>query len=141
MAALTQALSPNEHVIVSGEDVAFGGVLRCSMNLASILESKQGFNMTLKEKGHVGSVIGCTAQGMEPVVEIYFANYVCPAFAQSVYEGAKSRYRGSSEENVSGLLVRLFVRMPCGSEKLGTLYVGVITHMLYIEADITGSHS
>ena len=70
MAALTQALSPSERVIVSGEDVAFGGVLRCSMNHTSNLEFKQGFNMTLNEQGHVGSVIGCTAQGMESVVEI-----------------------------------------------------------------------
>ena len=51
-------------------------------------------------------------------------------------EEAKSRYtKGSSEENVSGLLARLCVRMPCGSVEHGTLYVGVITHMMYIEAD------
>ena len=70
MAALTQVFSPNERVIVSGEEVAFVGILRCSMNIASNLECKQGFNMTLNEQGHEGSAIGCTAQEMEPVVEI-----------------------------------------------------------------------
>lgn len=51
-------------------------------------------------------------------------------------EEAKSRYtKGSSEENVSGLLARLCVRMLCGSVEHGTLYVGVITHIMYIEAD------
>lgn len=121
--ALTHALRSDERVIVFGEDVAFGGVFRCSMNLATDFGSERVFNTPLSEQGIVGFAVGCAAQGMKPVAEIQFADYVYPAFDQLVNEAAKWRYReGSTGGSVGGLVVR----MPCGSVGHGALYVNVI---------------
>ena len=118
--ALTHALRTDERVLVFGEDVAFGGVFRCSMNLATEFGSERVFNTPLSEQGIVGFAIGCAAQGMKPVAEIQFADYVYPAFDQLVNEAAKWRYReGSTGGNVGGLVVR----MPCGGVGHGALYV------------------
>lgn len=123
--ALTHALRTDERVLVFGEDVAFGGVFRCSMNLATEFGSERVFNTPLSEQGIVGFAIGCAAQGMKPVAEIQFADYVYPAFDQFVNEAAKWRYReGATGGNVGGLVVR----MPCGSVGHGALCVILISH-------------
>lgn len=120
--ALAHALRSNEHVLVFGEDVAFGGVFRCTINLATEFGAERVFNTPLSEQGIVGFAIGCAAQGMRPIAEIQFADYVYPAFDQLVNEAAKWRYReGATEGNIGGLVVR----MPCGSVGHGALYVGM----------------
>ncbi|KAL8799591.1 MAG: hypothetical protein Q9182_005767 [Xanthomendoza sp. 2 TL-2023] len=117
--ALTHALRTDERVLLFGEDVAFGGVFRCSMNLATEFGSERVFNTPLSEQGIVGFAIGCAAQGMKPIAEIQFADYVYPAFDQLVNEAAKWRYReGVTGGNVGGLIVR----MPCGGVGHGALY-------------------
>ena len=95
------------------------------MNLATEFGSERVFNTPLSEQGIVGFAIGCAAQGMKPVAEIQFADYVYPAFDQLVNEAAKWRYReGDTGGNVGGLVVR----MPCGGVGHGALYVAPIIH-------------
>ena len=118
-AALSHALRTDERVLLFGEDVAFGGVFRCSLNLATEFGSERVFNTPLSEQGIVGFAIGCAAQGMKPIAEIQFADYIYPAFDQLVNEAAKWRFReGGTGGNVGGLVVR----MPCGSVGHGALY-------------------
>jgi 2-oxoisovalerate dehydrogenase E1 component beta subunit len=116
--ALSAAMSADERVLLFGEDVAFGGVFRCSMNLASQFGPERVFNTPLSEQGIVGFAIGCALEGMKPVAEIQFADYVYPAFDQLVNEAAKLRYRAGSTNMHAGSLV---VRMPCGGVGHGAL--------------------
>ena len=106
-------------MLLFGEDVAFGGVFRCSADLANEFGSARVFNTPLSEQGIVGFGIGCAAEGMKPVAEIQFADYVYPAFDQLVNEAAKFRYR---EGGTGGHCGGLVVRMPCGSVGHGALY-------------------
>ncbi|KAJ9660477.1 hypothetical protein H2201_006899 [Coniosporium apollinis] len=126
-AALSHALSTDERVLLFGEDVAFGGVFRCSMNLSSQFGSDRVFNTPLSEQGIVGFAIGAASEGMRPVAEIQFADYVYPAFDQLVNEAAKMRFRsGVWAEGKEGLTSMacggLVVRMPCGGVGHGALY-------------------
>ena len=117
--ALRHALKQDDSVLLFGEDVAFGGVFRCSADLANEFGSARVFNTPLSEQGIVGFGIGCAAEGMKPVAEIQFADYVYPAFDQLVNEAAKFRYR---EGGTGGHCGGLVVRMPCGSVGHGALY-------------------
>lgn len=118
--ALRTALSTSDKVLLFGEDVAFGGVFRCSMDLQTEFGSDRVFNTPLTEQGIAGFAIGAAAEGMKPVAEIQFADYVFPAFDQIVNEAAKFRYReGGTGINVGGLVLR----MPCGAVGHGALYV------------------
>ncbi|KAL2756027.1 hypothetical protein ACRALDRAFT_1042920 [Sodiomyces alcalophilus JCM 7366] len=117
--ALSTALAEDPTVLVFGEDVAFGGVFRCTMTLADTYGANRVFNTPLTEQGIMGFAIGAAAEGMRPVAEIQFADYVYPAFDQLVNEAAKYRYReGSCGRSAGGLTVR----MPCGSVGHGALY-------------------
>ncbi|KAK4946940.1 hypothetical protein LTR10_014082 [Elasticomyces elasticus] len=113
------ALKTDESVLLFGEDVAFGGVFRCSKGLADEFGASRVFNTPLSEQGIAGFAIGCAAEGMKPIAEIQFADYVYPAFDQLVNEAAKFRYR---EGGTGGHCGGLVVRMPCGSVGHGGLY-------------------
>ncbi|KAK2836075.1 hypothetical protein FQN49_006710 [Arthroderma sp. PD_2] len=107
-AALRTALSADERVLLFGEDVAFGGVFRCSVDLQTEFGSERVFNTPLTEQGIVGFGIGAAAEGLKPVAEIQFADYVFPAFDQLVNEAAKFRYReGATGGHIGGLVVRM----------------------------------
>lgn len=116
--ALSLALATDDSVLLFGEDVAFGGVFRCSMNLAQNFGSERVFNTPLSEQGIVGFAIGAAAEGMKAIAEIQFADYVYPAFDQLVNEAAKFRYRDGTEKRGLGGLT---VRMPCGAVGHGAL--------------------
>ncbi|PQE21736.1 putative 3-methyl-2-oxobutanoate dehydrogenase (lipoamide)E1 beta chain precursor protein [Rutstroemia sp. NJR-2017a BBW] len=117
--ALSLALQRDENALLFGEDVAFGGVFRCSMGLAEQFGSERVFNTPLSEQGIIGFAIGAAAEGMKAIAEIQFADYVYPAFDQLVNEAAKWRYRdGENGRGLGGLTVR----MPCGAVGHGALY-------------------
>ncbi|RMJ15560.1 hypothetical protein BHE90_005361 [Fusarium euwallaceae] len=117
--ALRTALGASNKVLCFGEDVAFGGVFRCTTGLQNDFGPHRVFNTPITEQGIVGAAIGAAAEGMKPVVEIQFADYVFPAFDQIVNEAAKFRYReGKTGGNVGGLVIR----MPCGGVGHGALY-------------------
>lgn len=118
-ASLHHALKTDENVLLFGEDVAFGGVFRCSKGLSDEFGASRVFNTPLSEQGIVGFAIGCAAEGMKPIAEIQFADYVYPAFDQLINEAAKFRFR---EGGTGGHCGGLVVRMPCGSVGHGALY-------------------
>lgn len=91
--ALRTGLNVDKRVLCFGEDVAFGGVFRCTMNLQSEFGPDRVFNTPITEQGIVGAAVGMAAEGAKPVVEIQFADYVFPAFDQIVNEASKFRYR------------------------------------------------
>lgn len=116
--AMRIALETDDTAILFGEDVAFGGVFRCSMGLQEQFGSDRVFNTPLCEQGLMGFGIGYAAMDATAIAEIQFADYVFPAFDQIVNEAAKYRYRGASEFNAGGLTVR----MPTGAVGHGALY-------------------
>lgn len=115
--AMRIAMETDEKSILLGEDVAFGGVFRCSMGLQDKFGPDRVFNSPLSEQGIIGFAIGYAAVGLTAIAEIQFADYVFPAFDQIVNEAAKMRYR-SGAYDVGGLTIR----MPCGSVGHGALY-------------------
>ncbi|KAJ3280552.1 hypothetical protein HK104_000586 [Borealophlyctis nickersoniae] len=115
--AMDMALASDDTAVIFGEDIAFGGVFRCTMGLqekwgedifADIAEGKERvFNTPLTEQGIVGFGIGMASVGHTAVAEIQFGDYVFPAFDQIVNEAAKYRYRSGNEFNCGGLTMRM----------------------------------
>lgn len=117
---LSNILETDEKACVFGEDVAFGGVFRCTMTLQERFGGDRVFNTPLTEQGIVGFGVGMAAQGHTALAEIQFADYLFPAFDQLHNEASKYRYRsGGAETFNSGHLV---VRMPAGAVGHGGLY-------------------
>ncbi|KAF8964007.1 thiamine diphosphate-binding protein [Flammula alnicola] len=99
--AMSIALAKDENAVVFGEDVAFGGVFRCTM-----VGKERVFNTPLTEQGIAGFGIGLALMGHTAIAEIQFADYIFPAFDQIVNEAAKIRYRSGGSYNAGGLTIR-----------------------------------
>lgn len=115
---LSTALESDPKAVVFGEDVAFGGVFRCSIDLKDKFGNHRVFNTPLCEQGIAGFAIGMAAAGYTPIAEMQFADYIFPAFDQIVNEAAKYRYRSGNQFNCGGLTIR----SPCSAVGHGGHY-------------------
>ncbi|CAF3458071.1 unnamed protein product [Rotaria sp. Silwood1] len=109
----------NDHTaIIFGEDVAFGGVFRCTTELRSKYGADRVFNTPLCEQGIIGFGIGAAVAGTTAIAEIQFADYIFPAYDQIVNEASKYRYRSQNLFNCG----KLTIRSPWGAVGHGALY-------------------
>ena len=93
-AALRDALTEDENVVVFGEDVgALGGVFRVTDGLTRDYGEDRCFDTPLAEAGIVGFAVGMAMSGYKPVVEMQFDAFAYPAFEQIVSHVAKLRNR------------------------------------------------
>lgn len=96
-AALRDAITEDDSVVVFGEDVAqLGGVFRVTDGLHREFGESRVFDTPLAESGIVGMAVGMAMNGMRPVVEMQFDAFAYPAFEQIVSHVAKlgNRTRG-----------------------------------------------
>lgn len=80
--ALDMAMERDNSAVIFGEDVAFGGVFRCTMNLQKKYGADRVFNTPLCEQGIAGFGIGVANTGSTAIAEIQFGDYIFPAFDQ-----------------------------------------------------------
>ena len=96
--ALRVEMARDPSVVVMGEDVGkFGGVFRATQGLQAEFGQERVFDTPLAEAGIIGTAIGMALNGLRPVPEIQFADYIFPAFDQIVNELAKYRYRSGGQ--------------------------------------------
>lgn len=96
--ALDVMLERDPNVLIFGQDVGyFGGVFRATEGLQQRHGLKRCFDTPIAEGGIIAAAIGMGAQGLRPVPEIQFADYILPAFDQLVSEAARLRYRSGGE--------------------------------------------
>ncbi len=116
--ALDNSLARDSSVAIFGEDVGyFGGVFRCTEGLQKKYGKERVFDTPLTEAGIVSTAIGMGINGMRPVIEIQFADYIFPAFDQITSELAKLRYRSGGER-----FAPVTLRSPCGGGIRGGLW-------------------
>ena len=108
--ALQQEMARDGSVILMGEDVGKkGGVFRVTEGLYAEFGEDRVIDTPLNELGIVGAAIGASINGLRPVAEIQFADYIHPAMDQIVNEAGKMRYRSGGEFSCP-----LVVRAPYG---------------------------
>ena len=70
-------------VVVLGEDVGyFGGVFRCTDGLQRKYGEHRVIDAPIAEGGIIAAAIGMGVNGLRPVAEIQFADYIYPGFDQ-----------------------------------------------------------
>lgn len=116
--ALMTEMNLDERVVIMGEDVGFnGGVFRATEGLQSEFGEERVFDTPLNESGIIGLAMGMAVNGMRPVPEIQFMDFIFPAFDEIVSEVAKIRYRSGG-----GFTCPMVIRTPYGGGIKGGHY-------------------
>lgn len=107
-AALDAELEADDSVVLMGEEIGpLGGVFTVTQGLIERHGEERVMDAPICENGLVGFSIGAAAEGMRPVVEIMFSDFVILALDQIVNLGAKIRYMSNGQFSVP-----LTIRMP-----------------------------
>jgi 2-oxoisovalerate dehydrogenase E1 component beta subunit len=115
--ALDEEMAADASVFVIGEDVQEGGVFRATEGLLAKYGPGRVIDAPLAESAIVGVSIGAAFNGMRPVAEIQFADFIFPAMNQIVSEAARIRYRSNGAFGCP-----IVVRAPFGGGIGGALY-------------------
>ena len=108
--AMDIMLQRDPRVVILGEDVGyFGGVFRVTDGLQRKYGEHRVLDTPISEGGIIGAAIGMGVNGLKPVAEIQFADYIYPGFDQVVSELARLRYRTAGEFSAA-----VTIRTPCG---------------------------
>ena len=115
---LAEEMRSDDSVMVMGEDVGrAGGVFRVTQRLMNEFGPFRVMDTPLAESLIVGAAIGLSVNGMRPVAEIQFADFIPPAFDQIVNEAARFNYRSNGAWNCP-----ITIRAPYGTVPGGALY-------------------
>jgi 2-oxoisovalerate dehydrogenase E1 component beta subunit len=125
---LADEMRRDETVVVLGEDVGKkGGVFLATDGLYDEFGADRVLDTPLTESMIVGASIGASVNGLRPVPEIQFADFIFPAFNQIVSEAARMRYRSNGTYSCP-----VTIRAPYGGGVHGALY-----HSQSVEAFFT----
>ncbi len=105
-------------VVVLGEDVGKkGGVFFATDGLWAEFGDDRVIDTPLTESMIAGVSIGAAANGLRPVAEIQFADFIFPAMNQIIEEAARIRYRSNGTFGCA-----ITIRAPFGAGVHGALY-------------------
>jgi pyruvate dehydrogenase E1 component beta subunit len=99
--ALSRAMREDDDVFVMGEDIAeMGGSMGVTHGMLEEFGPERVRNTPISEMAIVGAGIGAAMQGMRPVVEIMYEDFLTLACEQLVNQAAKHRYMSGGQVKV-----------------------------------------
>ena len=106
--ALRVEMRRDDSVFCMGEDVGvFGGAFKVTSGFHEEFGADRVLDAPLAENLIIGAAVGAAIEGMRPVCEMQFADFISCGFDQLVSVAAKMHYR-------QGVAVPMVVRLPSG---------------------------
>ena len=106
--AMREEMRADERVFLMGEDIGvFGGAFKVTDGFVDEFGADRVMDTPLAESAIVGTAIGAAVEGLRPVAEMQFSDFISCGFDQLVNVAGKMFYR-------QGLSVNITVRLPSG---------------------------
>ncbi len=105
---LREEMRRDESVLCLGEDIGhFGGAFKVTDGFIEEFGADRVIDTPLAENAIIGTAVGAAVEGMRPVCEMQFADFIACGFDQLVNVAAKLHYR-------QGVAAPMVVRLPSG---------------------------
>ena len=116
--AMDEEMARDRNVMLMGEDVGvLGGAFKASAGLQEKYGADRVVDMPISESLIVGGGVGLAVQGMRPILEMQFIDFISCGFDQIVNTAATLRYRHGGQTACP-----IVVRGPSGGGVHGGLY-------------------
>jgi pyruvate dehydrogenase E1 component beta subunit len=112
--AIREEMRQDEDVFVIGEDIRIGGSFLFTLGLLEDFGPERVLNTPISEAGFVGLSIGAAIQGMRPVIDFQYGDFLFTAFDQIVQQCTKLRYMSGGQVKIP-----LVFQMPTGASGRG----------------------
>ena len=105
---LREEMRHDESVFCLGQDIGhFGGAFKVTEGLIGEFGPDRMWDTPLAESAIIGAAVGAAVEGLRPIAEMQFSDFIACGFDQLVNVAAKMHYR-------QGLAVPMVVRLPSG---------------------------
>ncbi len=108
--ALAEEMRRDSSVILLGEDVSLGGYMAVTNGLVEEFGKDRVLDTPISEYAIVGAAVGAAMNGLRPVAELLFSDFITCAMDPIVNQAAKLRYMSGGQYRMP-----LVVRMPGGT--------------------------
>jgi 2-oxoisovalerate dehydrogenase E1 component beta subunit len=116
--AMHEEMARDENVLLLGEDVGvLGGAFKATEGLLAKFGRERVVDTPIAESLIVGAGVGLAIQGMRPILEMQFIDFISCGFDQIVNMAATLRYRHGGQVSCP-----IVVRGPCGGGVHGGIY-------------------
>src|SRR3989442_12725214 len=96
--ALRTALERDDDVFIMGEDIAeMGGSMGVTQGMLDEFGPERVRNSPISEVALAGAAIGAAMQGMRPIAEIMYEDFLTIAAEQIINQAAKHRYMSGGQ--------------------------------------------
>ena len=113
-----EEIQRDERVFILGQDIGRrGGVFLATDGFIEDFGQDRVIDTPLAESSIAGIALGSAMNGLRPIAEIQFADFIWPTFNQLIGEASRARYGTNGDINVP-----LLIRTPIGGGVRGGLY-------------------
>lgn len=113
-----EEIQRDERVFILGQDIGRrGGVFLATDGFIEDFGQDRVIDTPLAESSIAGIALGSAMNGLRPIAEIQFADFIWPTFNQLIGEASRARYGTNGDINVP-----LLIRTPYGGGVRGGLY-------------------
>lgn len=119
--ALREEMNRDECVFVMGEDIRIGGSFLFTLGLLDEYGPDRVINTPISEAGFVGLGIGAAMQGLRPIIDFQYGDFVFCAMDQLVQQATKLRYMSGGQVKIP-----LVLQMPTGASGRGAQHANAM---------------
>ena len=124
--ALREEMQRDESVFLMGEDIRLGGSFSFTEGMLDIFGPARVVNTPISESGFLGLAIGAAIQGMRPVVDFQYGDFLFCAMDQVVQQAAKLRYMSGGQVRIP-----MVIHLPTGASGRGAQHANAMEGFLF----------
>ncbi len=119
--ALREEMRRDEQVFVLGEDIRIGGSFLFTLGLLDEFGPERVLNTPISEAGFVGLAIGAAIQGLRPIIDFQYGDFIFTAFDQIIQQCTKLRYMSGGQVSIP-----LVFQLPTGASGRGAQHANSV---------------
>ncbi|UCF98977.1 MAG: alpha-ketoacid dehydrogenase subunit beta [Spirochaetaceae bacterium] len=124
--ALQEEMRRHPRVFLMGEDIRLGGSFSFTQGMLAAFGPERVVNTPISESGFIGLAIGAAIQGMRPIVDFQYGDFLFCAMDQIVQQAAKLRYMSGGQ-----IKIPMVIHLPTGASGRGAQHANSMEGFLF----------